>query len=431
MVTINRLEIENVKRVQAVRVEPSATGLTVIGGRNGQGKTSVLDAILWALGGNKHKPTNAKRDGAMADPRIEIELDNGLVVTREGKNATLKVIDQYGNKAGQALLDELIGQLALDLPKFIQADGRQKAETLLKIIGVGEELAKLDVEAERIYNERHAVGQVLTRKKKHAEDLPFEQGAPDSEVSASELIQRQQAILARNGENQRLRARRDELGQTVRSIAGEVESLKEKLRNAEKRLAAAQEELATASRTAESLQDESTAELEASLQQIDETNRKVRRNAEKRHAEEEAAEIAEQVEQLTVRLDAVRKERHDLLAGAELPLPGLSVVGGELTYNGQKWDCISGSDQLRVAVAIVRKLRPACQFVLLDKLEQMDTETLAEFGRWLESEKLQVIATRVSTGGECSIVIEDGLVAGAVPADPKPVQPVAFDSEGF
>ncbi len=431
MVTINRLEIENVKRVQAIRVEPSPNGLTVIGGRNGQGKTSVLDAILWALGGNKYRPTNAKRDGASADPRIEIELDNGLVVTREGKNATLKVIDQYGNKAGQALLDELIGQLAIDLPKFIHADGRKKAETLLQIIGVGDELAKLDEQAERIYNERHAVGQVLTRKKKHAEDLPFEQNVPAEEVSASELIQQQQAILARNGENQRLRARRDELANTVQVIEREVNALREKLRDAEKRRTAAQDALATASRTAADLQDESTAELEESLRQIDETNRKVRHNAEKRHAEEEAAEIAEQVDQLSASLEAVRKQRHDLLAGAELPLPGLSVAGGELTYHGQKWDCISGSDQLRVAVAIARKLRPACQFVLLDKLEQMDADTMREFGAWLESEKLQVIATRVSTGGECSIIIEDGLVAGAVPSSPKPAEPVAFDSEGF
>ena len=96
----------------------------------------------------------------------------------------------------------------------------------------------------------------------------------------------------------------------------------------------------------------------------------------------------------------------------ELPLPGLSVDDGELVYNGQKWDCMSGSDRLKVATAIVRKLNPKCGFVLLDKLEQMDLQTLREFGAWLEQEGLQAIATRVSTGDECSIVISDGYVAG-------------------
>ena len=71
---------------------------------------------------------------------------------------------------------------------------------------------------------------------------------------------------------------------------------------------------------------------------------------------------------------------------------------------------MSGSEQLRVATAIVRRLNPRCGFVLLDKLEQMDLQTLAEFGVWLREQGLQAIATRVSTGGECQIIIEDGQV---------------------
>ena len=73
---------------------------------------------------------------------------------------------------------------------------------------------------------------------------------------------------------------------------------------------------------------------------------------------------------------------------------------------------MSGSDRLKVATAIVRELNPKCGFVLLDKLEQMDRTTLQEFGEWLEAEGLQAIATRVSTGDECSILIEDGYVSG-------------------
>ncbi len=94
---------------------------------------------------------------------------------------------------------------------------------------------------------------------------------------------------------------------------------------------------------------------------------------------------------------------------------------GALTYNGKRWDSMSGSDQLKVSTAIVRRLNPKCGFVLLDKLEQMDLATLREFGAWLEGEGLQAIATRVSTGGECSIIIEDGYIAGEEkPAETKP-----------
>jgi hypothetical protein len=88
------------------------------------------------------------------------------------------------------------------------------------------------------------------------------------------------------------------------------------------------------------------------------------------------------------------------------------VEDGELTYRGKKWDSMSGSEQLKVATAIVRALNPRCGFVLLDKLEQMDMVTMREFGAWLQSQNLQAIATRVSTGSECTIIIEDGQIAG-------------------
>lgn len=102
MVTINKLEIENVKRIKAVKIEPSATGLTVIGGNNNQGKTSVLDSIAWALGGNKYKPSQAVREGSMVPPTLKVTLSNGLIVERKGKNSALKVVDPNGQKQGNS-----------------------------------------------------------------------------------------------------------------------------------------------------------------------------------------------------------------------------------------------------------------------------------------------------------------------------------------
>ena len=141
----------------------------------------------------------------------------------------------------------------------------------------------------------------------------------------------------------------------------------------------------------------------------------MRANLEKARAEDEAAKYADDYDKLTGQIEDKRAERMALLDGADLPLPGLGVENGALTYNGKHWRDMSGSDQLRVAAAIVRRLNPDCGFVLLDKLEQMDMATLSEFARWLEAEGLQAIATRVSTGSECQIIIEDGMVKGAEP----------------
>ena len=123
---------------------------------------------------------------------------------------------------------------------------------------------------------------------------------------------------------------------------------------------------------------------------------------------QEADEYKSQYDELSAEIKGLREEKISLLNGADLPLEGLAVEDGELVFHNQKWDNMSASEQLRVATAIVRKVNPECGFILLDKLEQMDQETLAEFGTWLEAQGLQAIATRVSSGDECQIIIEDG-----------------------
>lgn len=423
MVKINTLELENIKRIRAVRMEPSPSGLTVIGGRNNQGKTSVLDAIAWALGGNKFRPSQAHREGSLVPPHLKIQLSNGLVVERKGKNSDLKITDPAGNRSGQQLLDEFIEQLALDLPKFLNASDREKAEILLQIIGVKDQLETLEREETQLYNQRHAIGQMADQKAKYAKELPQWDGVPEEPVSASELIRQQQEILARNGENQRKRERASQLEQQVQMMQDRVDSLARQLQEASEKCAAAMHDLETAQKSAENLQDESTAQLEQNIQDIETLNVKIRANLDKEKAEDDARQYRNQYDDLTREIDSVRNRKMNLLNNAALPLPELSVENHALTYKGQQWDNMSGSDQLRVATAIVRRLNPECGFVLLDKLEQMDVDTMKEFGEWLEQEGLQAIATRVSTGDECSIIIEDGYArksAETLPPETKP-----------
>lgn len=423
MIKINKLEIENIKRVKALKMEPTANGLTIVGGKNNQGKTSVLDAIAWGLGGNKYRPSQAGREGSAIPPHLHIVLSNGLIVERKGKNSDLKVIDPDGQKGGQQLLDSFVEQLAIDLPKFMHSSNKEKANFLLQIIGVGEQLHELEKQETEHYNHRRSIGQIADQKAKYAKEQPYYPDAPKEPVSASDLIQQQQEILARNGENQRKRERSGQIESAYSQQRQEVNRLKNLLDEATAKYQQLANDLEIAKKDALDLQDESTEALESNIQEIDEINRKVRANLDKDKAETDASEYRQQYDQLTVKVEDIRKQKSDLLANTDLPLPGLAVDDGELIYNGHKWDNMSGSDQLKVSTAIVRKLKPNCGFILLDKLEQMDTETLQQFGQWLEQEGLQAIATRVSTGEECSIVIEDGYASGQVQADQQPEQP--------
>lgn len=427
-IRINKLEIENVKRVKAVKLKPSDTGLTIIGGNNQQGKTSVLDAITWALGGNKYRPSNAKNESSVIPPIIKLTMSNGLVVERKGKNSDLKVIDPRGEKAGQQLLDSFVEELALNLPKFMNQSSKEKANTLLQIIGVGDKLAELEQEEKEAYNQRHAIGQIADQKEKYAKEQAYYPDAPQQLVSASDLIKRQQEILAKNGQNQIHRNNLKELEasqvldkEKYEQITAKIEELTREKEGLGSLINSRAENIELAKKTVEELQDESTAELEASIENIEQLNEKVRANLSKEKAEEDAQGYRDQYSRLSTIINDIRKKKTDLLNSANLPLEGLMVDDGELLYKGYKWDSMSGAEQLKVATAIVRKLNPDCGFVLMDKLEQMDLDTLKEFGQWLEQEGLQVIATRVSKGDECSIIIEDGhVINNNVEEDEKP-----------
>lgn len=429
-VKITRLELQNVKRVRAVALSPRPEGLTVIGGRNAQGKTSVLDGIAYALGGEKFRPSSLQNSDGMAPARMEVELSNGLRVVREGKNAALKVTDPTGRKAGQRLLDSFVSELAIDLPKFLGSPSAQKAKTLLQCLGIEDRLKQLDDEERKWYDERTLAGREADRKAKYAAELPEYPDAPEEPLSGKEMTKRLQDALAVNAANRAARDRLAELERRAVAAKGELERAEEAAEaarvaanSAAVRLSQAQADLDKA-KSSPVGEDVDTAAISAELEQIDAVNARVRTNQEKARALDEAEQAKAAVGELSQKVEAVRTARKALLASVRMPLEGLSVEGGELVYNGRKWDCMSGMEQVRVAVCVCRMLRPGCGFVLLDRMEAFDPAQLADFGQWLAGLGMQAIATRVADDGTCDIVIEDGTVRGA---DDPPSPEVRFE----
>lgn len=407
-VKISALELENIKRIKAVQLTLTPNGLNLIGGNNRQGKTSVLDAICWALGGDRYKPSQPQREGSEIPPHLRITLSNGLIVERSGKNSALKVIDPNGRKGGQQLLNEFVEQFALDLPAFMAMTDKKKADVLLRIIGIGEQLYTMEQNEQQLYNRRTEIGRIADQKKKYAQEMPLYTDVPKEPVSAAELIAEQQEILARNGQRQQWQRDIQSIDIAIQNVTAEIARTEQTLADLRAQLTAWQEKADAAKKSPKELAMESTAELEEQLRAVETVNAKVRANCDREKAELDADDFRRQYDALSEELDAARAARRKLLDGAQMPLDGLSVENGALIYNGQAWDNMSGADQMIVAASIVRKLNPNCGFVLLDKLEQMDLQTLTAFGQWLEQEGLQAIATRVSTGDECSIIIEDG-----------------------
>ena len=404
---ITALAIENVKKVKTVTFSPKPSGATVIGGNNAAGKTSILDAIVYALGGEKMRPSNLKRDDAIGQPIIHIETDDGLVIERRGKNSELHVTDSTGRRAGQTLLDSLVSKFALDLPKFMNASVQQKTQMLLDLIPEKDQLLQLDADYKAKADTRLVIGREAEKKRKAAEDLPFFEDAPEAALSVSDLIKKQQDILARNGIRAEHKRNHEAYRAKVADIAVKVKALLDVKAELLNKIIDVQCAIG------EDGPEESTAELEQQIADFEAINAKVSANAARAERIEEANDLDDQYKALTTELADIKKRRIALLASASLPYPNLSISpeSGELTLDGKSWDCMSGSQQLVVAASIASRMNPKCRFVLLDKTEQLDAASMGEFDKWCEAEDIQCICTRVSTGGECSIIIEDGEVA--------------------
>jgi hypothetical protein len=408
---------------------PSTKGLTVIGGKNGQGKTSVLSAIAYALGGEKYRPGNLRREGALSDARIHIETDEGLVIERKGKNASLTVTDPSGRRGGQAILDEIVSKFAIDLPKFLHATDAERARILLGVLGIGDQIAALDREEKAAFDKRTVVGRQASQKQKAAEEMPYHEDAPEEPLSVSELIREQQDVLARNGANAQKRRHCAEIEAAYSRKLEEVSAMCKRLEEAERALSKMEEDVKTSQKSIAQLEDESTEEIEEKIRNFEEINKKVRDNMDRARVLGEAEDLKEQYDALSAEVEAVRKRRASLLEGADLPYPGLTVENGILLLNGKTWDCMSGSMQMVVASSIALRLNPKCRFVLADGMEALDEDTLARYDEWLREHDMQAICTRVSTGGECTLVIEDG--EGYQEDAPETPEPPAEDDDEY
>lgn len=407
-VKIAELQLQNIKRVRAVDITPSE-GLNVLGGANAQGKTSVLDAIAYALGGEKYRPSEPQNRDGMAPARLEITLSNGLVVTRSGKNLDLKVVDPTGKKAGQTLLNSFISTFALDLPKFLNASSKEKAKTLLDTLGIEAELTALDNEERKRADERLLAGREADRKRHYADELPEYPDAPDAPLSAAEMSRKLQDALATNAKHQAQRERINQLKDRITRHNARIVEWQNLIQAEHAELRSDEVDLHAIEATPIG-EDIDTNAINAELEIIDTINSQVRTNQDKSRANDEAEQAEAEYAAAGRAVEDVRERRMALLNSVKMPLPGLSIEEGELVYNGAKWDCMSSMERVVVAISIVRQLQPKCGFVLLDQLECFDKAQLAKLRDWLAENNMQAIATRVADDDTCDIIIEDGQV---------------------
>lgn len=419
---IIRLEAENIKRLQAVQIEPDGN-LVVIGGDNGQGKSSVLDSIMYALAGGKTIPAVPLRKGAKKG-RITVDLGD-MVVERvfTEKSSRLEIRSKEGHiiPSPQAVLDKMCGRIAFDPLQFSLQSPKEQVESLRQLVGL--DFSALDRERQQVYDQRTDVNRQAKQKAAELAACAFTTGVAESETSVAELAERMNAVQQQNIANARARDELQELADTLETRQSQRRELSQQIAALEKRLVAIDQEIADRQTDIEAmgprvaaLVDGDTAELSQQIRSAESVNAAVRQNARHRQLASQLADLESQSKALTDRITAIDQAKTNAIETADLPYPGLGFGDDGVTYQGLPLEQAMESDRTIISAAIGRALNPQLPVVLIRNGSAIGPAKLAALAKWADEDGAQVWLERVSVGEEVSVVIEDGRVRADEPA---------------
>lgn len=402
------LTSENVKRLKAIRIEPNGNTV-VIGGKNGNGKTSVLDSIAMALGGGDEICARPVRSGAK---RAEINLDLGDINIRRTFNPDggtgLVVTSKDGGKfpSPQAMLDKMTGKVSFDPLSFQRLNKKAQADALRKMVGL--DVSAIDRRRLAAFDERTAVNRNVKALKARV-DGTERVDAPDKEVVIADVLKALADADANNREIRRLESEAVDAAAGLAAQKENIERIKQTLEAAEKRVVTIENDLKVLDAAIAGKKLINTAPMQAEIKTAEDTNRKVRAKLERKDLERQYDDARAKASDLDDAIQACDDEKAKAMAEAKFPIEGLSFDDDGVSFNGVPFEQCSGAEQLRISVAIGMALNPDIRVLLVRDGSLLDADSLRMVAEMADEKDCQVWIERVSETGEgCTVVIEDG-----------------------
>lgn len=409
---LKALKAENVLRLVAVDIAFDSNGVVVIGGNNGHGKTSTLDAIEMALGGKKSVPPKPVHDGA-DEARVVLELSD-LIVTREFKAGDSRLVvtskDGVPYRQPQAILDALYDahRIAFDPLEFMRLRDSEKGEALMRLVGL--DFTALDAQRQRAYDQRTDVNRDVKAAERRVADLK-NSGAPHKEVPASPLdtgalVQERAALESRAELRRQSNVKIDAAERVIAANTAEIARLQDHIDHHRKMLVGFHNDL-------EAIDDPTArlAEIDDQLGRSSQINQRVSANASLAAAERDLATHTAASNEYTRQISDIAEQKRSMIADAKYPVAGLRFTeDGDVLFNDQPLSQASAAEQLRVSTAIGLKLNPNLRLMLVRDGSLLDDSSMAELARMAEEADALVLVERVGDKDPGAVIIEDGRV---------------------
>lgn len=440
-------EAHNVLGVKDIRFDMEGRHLFLVGGKNGQGKTSALTALVMTLCGKsgmgtKDYPAIALRDGQKKG-KVTIELTGSvdlhenvgltaeLTLRRKASGVVVeefRLLDSTGEEAPEPrkTLQRLFQLKAFDPLEFERMKPKEKASCVQKMLGL--DLSKYDQEHKEVFDERTAVGREGKKLAAQLEGMEKHKDAPKDEVKVADLVGEVEKLMEENRKRDDVarvvaKAKDLQLELTAKAdaLVEQIADLRKQLEDTNEQVAAAEKNEAEAAKKLEKLPIRD-AEIDAIKEQIskaDETNRKVRENDayEKLAAEVKASRGKWQ--ELTDRLKEIAEKRAEEVASADWPIEGMELQEDGLIWNGLPFEQASTSQRIMASVAVGMRLNPELKLLVCEHGSDLDVDTIEALDAILKKHDFQMVCEVVTRSKEdeerCAVVIADGEVVGAEP----------------
>jgi len=415
---IVKLNSENILRLNAVEITPDGE-VVVIGGDNEQGKTSVLDSIVLALGGKQATATMPLKQGK---DKGKVVCDLGdLVVTRtftKNGGGTLKVSSKDGAvyPSPQTMLDKLSGQLTFDPLAWSKMEDRKQLEVIKKMVGL--DFTEIEENRKKLYSQRTDTNRDIKRMQDIISDLVEYPEAPTQEVSVADLMktlserqaansEKAKALNALNTSKQEI----DRIKEVISGIESDIEAAKKDLVEKERTLGGLINKKEEQTRIVKNMKEENESEIKDQISAAGETNKKIQANIKISNAKKALGLQQKDADSLTDKINDIDNEKAKKLATAKFPIEKMSFDETGVLYKEIPFAQASSAEKLRVSVAMGIVMNPELKVLLIRDGSLLDSKNLQTIADMAKESGHQIWIERVGKGKECSVIIEDGMVA--------------------
>ena len=403
------LSSENVKRLKAVHVDTKGNPVVVVGGRNAQGKSSLIDSIEFALGG-KPKTTRPIRDGE-EKAKVVVETEDYKVIrtfTAKGSQLKVQTKDGANYSSPQKLLDKIVGELSFDPQAFATKDKKEQVEILKKVTGL--DFDELDKQHKEIYNERKGIGQEVTSLKGQIDAIPEE---PVEAVIVSEVAAELEKAQAHNNHIRSLLESIDQRNQLLNQYKADLREAKQKVEQLEQQIESVAGLMASENEELETLEPQQLQEYRDKIAAAEEQNIAAAEYHKRLDLQVELEKQQKAYKEKTAKLTEIQESKQAQLAAVKLPIDGLAFDQDGVTFNGVPFEQSSSAERLQVSLAMGLALNPQLKVILIRDGSLLDEDSMKMVVQMAEEADAQVWLEKVSKSGEgCTIVIEDGEIKG-------------------